>query len=343
MAAAALVQSPAAWAELTSALNKKATFEHTVAVASRELSSPAGAAAVADPAARTLLARCRTLLRTRYSSRAFWVLGRQLFTAAATAADAAGDAELKATLAEYLAECAAELGEEAGSSGGGADGGSAGAPPRGSAFLFEGQLSGQEAAPPRPPGLLDLLSGALPAELQQQLEAAAAQQQGGGGGGSGDGQGEGQQAQQAQQPSPEVLAAIEEQLDAIAVQIMDATGQQALRAPPPASKRAVASLPRETLSVERLAQLGSDVRCPVCMDELAVGEEVQVMPCSAGHIFHPPCLAPWLEQHNSCPTCRHELPTDDQRYEREKERRLQEEEDARGAANAVAHNDFLYI
>ena len=95
MAAAALVQSPAAWAELTSALNKKATFEHTVAVASRELSSPAGAAAVADPAARTLLARCRTLLRTRYSSRAFWVLGRQLFTAAATAADAAGDAELK--------------------------------------------------------------------------------------------------------------------------------------------------------------------------------------------------------------------------------------------------------
>lgn len=43
---------------------------------------------------------------------------------------------------------------------------------------------------------------------------------------------------------------------------------------------------------------------PPCRDELAVGEEVQVMPCSAGHIFHPPCLAPWLEQHNSCPTCR---------------------------------------
>ena len=48
-------------------------------------------------------------------------------------------------------------------------------------------------------------------------------------------------------------------------------------------------------------------------EDLAVGEEVQVMPCSDAHIFHPPCLAPWLKAHNSCPVCRHELPTDDDR------------------------------
>ncbi len=48
-------------------------------------------------------------------------------------------------------------------------------------------------------------------------------------------------------------------------------------------------------------------------EELAAGMSVQVMPCSAAHAFHPPCLKPWLAAHNSCPICRHELPTDDER------------------------------
>ena len=41
--------------------------------------------------------------------------------------------------------------------------------------------------------------------------------------------------------------------------------------------------------------------------------------------------------------CRHELPTDDGRYERRKEREAAEKEAREGAANAVAHNDFLYL
>lgn len=44
-----------------------------------------------------------------------------------------------------------------------------------------------------------------------------------------------------------------------------------------------------------------------------MGQSVQVMPCNAAHAFHPPCLKPWLAQHNSCPICRHELPTTDER------------------------------
>ncbi|EFN59040.1 hypothetical protein CHLNCDRAFT_15464, partial [Chlorella variabilis] len=61
--------------------------------------------------------------------------------------------------------------------------------------------------------------------------------------------------------------------------------------------------------------------------EFSEGDEVQVMPCC--HSFHPPCLAPWLQTNNSCPTCRHELPTDDQKYENRKERERVEEEDRR--------------
>jgi E3 ubiquitin-protein ligase AIP2 len=67
------------------------------------------------------------------------------------------------------------------------------------------------------------------------------------------------------------------------------------------------------------------------------------MPCSGHHVFHPPCLAPWLKDHNSCPVCRHELPTDDNRYEQRKEREAAEKEAREGAANAVTHNEFLYL
>ena len=44
-----------------------------------------------------------------------------------------------------------------------------------------------------------------------------------------------------------------------------------------------------------------------------------------------------------CSVCRHELPTDDQPYERAKVRAKEEREERAGVENALSHNEFLYI
>ncbi|KDD74273.1 hypothetical protein H632_c1440p0, partial [Helicosporidium sp. ATCC 50920] len=48
--------------------------------------------------------------------------------------------------------------------------------------------------------------------------------------------------------------------------------------------------------------------CTVCHDTLGVGDVVMELPCN--HCFHPDCIMPWLESHNTCPICRMELPAD---------------------------------
>lgn len=78
-------------------------------------------------------------------------------------------------------------------------------------------------------------------------------------------------------------------------------------------------------------------------EALNVGDTVQALPCNKAHVFHPLCLAPWLQQRSSCPVCRFELETDDPEYERKKERDRQDAEDRKGAANALSHNEFMYI
>ncbi|KAF2592779.1 hypothetical protein F2Q70_00042654 [Brassica cretica] len=81
--------------------------------------------------------------------------------------------------------------------------------------------------------------------------------------------------------------------------------------PPPASKSAVEALPTVKLTEEMLR---SDMKqCAVCMEEFEDGVGVKEMPCR--HVYHHDCLLPWLRLHNTCPVCRHELPTDDVDYE----------------------------
>lgn len=80
---------------------------------------------------------------------------------------------------------------------------------------------------------------------------------------------------------------------------------------PPASRTAVQSLPDIKVSDQLLKT--DSAQCAVCMDAFEVGAVAKQMPCM--HIYHPDCILPWLELHNSCPVCRYELPTDDPDYE----------------------------
>lgn len=80
---------------------------------------------------------------------------------------------------------------------------------------------------------------------------------------------------------------------------------------PPASKSVIEKLPTVTITED--VSSSEMNQCAVCMDEFEVGVEAKQIPCK--HMFHKDCILPWLELHNSCPVCRHELPTDDPDYE----------------------------
>ncbi|KAE8694730.1 E3 ubiquitin-protein ligase RING1-like [Hibiscus syriacus] len=75
------------------------------------------------------------------------------------------------------------------------------------------------------------------------------------------------------------------------------------RGPPPASQSSIDAMP--TVKITR-RHLHSDLQCPVCKDKFELGSEARQMPCN--HMYHSDCIIPWLEQHNSCPVCRQELP-----------------------------------
>lgn len=74
--------------------------------------------------------------------------------------------------------------------------------------------------------------------------------------------------------------------------------------PPPASQSSIDAMPRVRITARHLT---GDSHCPVCKDKFELGSEAREMPCN--HLYHSDCILPWLEQHNSCPVCRYELPT----------------------------------
>ena len=78
----------------------------------------------------------------------------------------------------------------------------------------------------------------------------------------------------------------------------------------PASASAVSGLEKVVMTSEMVA-VGDGLECAVCKDTFGVAHTVVVLPCS--HRFHEDCITPWLKTHNTCPVCRHALPTEEAR------------------------------
>uniref|UniRef100_A0A914EGN6 RING-type E3 ubiquitin transferase n=1 Tax=Acrobeloides nanus TaxID=290746 RepID=A0A914EGN6_9BILA len=68
------------------------------------------------------------------------------------------------------------------------------------------------------------------------------------------------------------------------------------------SKEDLQNLPMAEVT-EKQVENGS--QCTTCMEEFKPNESVAVLDCQ--HIFHRPCIDPWLERHNTCPICRQEV------------------------------------
>ncbi|KVI09841.1 probable E3 ubiquitin-protein ligase RHC2A [Cynara cardunculus var. scolymus] len=74
---------------------------------------------------------------------------------------------------------------------------------------------------------------------------------------------------------------------------------------PPASKAAIEAMP--TIEIQE-NHVSTESHCAVCKEPFELGTEAKEMPCQ--HLYHSDCILPWLALRNSCPVCRHELPSE---------------------------------
>nr|CCA15223.1 conserved hypothetical protein [Albugo laibachii Nc14] len=84
--------------------------------------------------------------------------------------------------------------------------------------------------------------------------------------------------------------------------------QNEARGPPPTSKTFLDNLPTQAWSAQDLAAKYSD--CAICLSDYECDESVLRLPCE--HLFHKECGMRWLAEHNVCPTCRFQLPAQEQ-------------------------------
>ena len=64
--------------------------------------------------------------------------------------------------------------------------------------------------------------------------------------------------------------------------------------------------PSEMQRLERVRASGDeDGTCAPCMEGFQLNQPLIRLPCS--HLYHRDCIAKWLENHRTCPTCRDRL------------------------------------
>eukprot|EP01031_Cornospumella_fuschlensis_P037682 gene37682-45777_t len=61
----------------------------------------------------------------------------------------------------------------------------------------------------------------------------------------------------------------------------------------------------DSIPVITITEEHSNVTCPICLNELVVGESARSLSCA--HIFHQQCVDEWLRVNATCPTCRKPL------------------------------------
>ncbi|XP_018905282.1 E3 ubiquitin-protein ligase Iruka isoform X2 [Bemisia tabaci] len=93
-----------------------------------------------------------------------------------------------------------------------------------------------------------------------------------------------------------------EGLDAIVTMLLN---QMEVSGPPPLSTEKIQEIP---VVVITQAQVDSSLQCSVCWEDFKFEEPVRKLACD--HVYHEPCIIPWLELHGTCPICRKTLNED---------------------------------
>ncbi|KAG0497679.1 hypothetical protein HPP92_002370 [Vanilla planifolia] len=312
-------------------LGKKQSFEGAVSLIANILRVHyASASSSLRKSIHSAIGRVATILQTRYTAPGFWLAGLRLFEQAEKIVTESSE---RGHLKNYISRAREHLNdvdnEVPVSERRQSD----------SRYLFEGHLTvGPEPAPPAWLVAQNLLTTL---DVAQDWTASAESSQAP----EGNNARENISAVDIPETIRELMNNLREingflDLDNVIEASLQDVGTGPHRAPP-ASKEVVASLPVIDVTEEVISRLGTETGCAVCRESLVLNDKMQELPCK--HLFHPPCLKPWLDEHNSCPICRYELRTDDHAYESWKEREKEAEEERKGAANALRGGEFMYV
>ncbi|KAF2359402.1 Zinc finger RING-type [Trinorchestia longiramus] len=88
-------------------------------------------------------------------------------------------------------------------------------------------------------------------------------------------------------------------LDAVITHFM---GQLENTGPAPLSPEQISAIPASTITMDLCK---NKAQCSVCMEDFILEESVKKLRCE--HLFHEPCITPWLKMHATCPVCRTSL------------------------------------